>query len=142
MSLLEDLADQFQESVTVAIKEKIKDALNKHRDDDDDDDDDHDHYNGHDAQEQDHTYEHQHAHPKFNVPVYSSDQDSDTGYGEPPKMPEGSTIMQHIPGSDRSFHISDCRGNKKALLIGINYIGMPIALKGKQCANSCYGAAH
>jgi hypothetical protein len=90
------------------------------------------HSYGHDTEEEGHTDDcHQHVHPEFKAPSESADQFSDLQYEEPPKLSRGRSIIQQIPGSDRSFHISDCQGNKKAVLIGINYIGMPIALKGK-----------
>ncbi|KAI9597076.1 caspase domain-containing protein [Syncephalis fuscata] len=94
-----------------------------------------------DDQEQDHTVDHHgHDHPNFsNAPHVSTSASSgknSSQYAEPPKMNSGSTIVQNIPGSNNKLYSSDCRGNKKALFIGINYTGTNAALNG--CINDVH----
>jgi len=45
----------------------------------------------------------------------------------------GGSHSFHIPGTSDAVRLSDCKGNKKALLIGINYFGTKFQLKG--CIN-------
>ncbi|KAI8056165.1 caspase domain-containing protein [Syncephalis plumigaleata] len=95
-----------------------------------------------DTQEQDHTLDHHgHSHPDFSHAPHvstsaSSGKQSSQQYAEPPKMNSGSTIVQDIPGSENKLYSSDCRGNKKALFIGINYTGTKAELKG--CINDVH----
>ena len=53
-----------------------------------------------------------------------------TGYGQQSDMSNtGSSSAMHVPGEGQVM-LSDCNGNKKALLIGINYVGQEAELKG------------
>ncbi|KAH0550972.1 hypothetical protein GP486_007663, partial [Trichoglossum hirsutum] len=54
----------------------------------------------------------------------------------PPRPPTTSQTFGHGAPSDYRFRYSDCTGRRKALLIGINYIGQKNQLKG--CINDVH----
>lgn len=73
----------------------------------------------------------------YSRPPAPTPVDGPSGYDRPPaNLPAPPSQMQAIPGTQSSYQYSMCNGKRKALIVGINYIGSKNELRG--CINDAH----